>query len=232
MVRYLENVRAVPPELKHPLLNFGMDTPVLIWYVVGYKFMLSRQRHSVTLNLIIMALGDNAVEQAPAIQTPVPTSVTVTNPQPITRLVYIAGITEYEGTNFDKDFVLRFAERVEGLEAILLTRKQMRKLAKSINMSIDTPIDFIMFNNMVGNNESEVELSIERLLKGSTYTDKNGVIVVRSEAGVALFPQAIVLSKETRMLVLQSTVQVVSKKWTSSSKFAPKPATVENDDEE
>lgn len=176
-----------------------------------------------------MAKEAIAVEQAPAIQTPVPT---VNNPKAVIKLVGIAELAVYNGTKYDKDFILRFVAPVSGLDAILLSAKQMTKLAESVGMSIDTPQAFQLFKTIVGNHESEVEVSVEKLLANSVYTDRNGIEVIRKEEGVSILPQSIILPMETRVMLLQSAVKTVTKQWTSASRFAAKPATVENDDEE
>jgi len=177
-----------------------------------------------------MAQEATTVEETPVIKTPSPNPVT--NPAPTTQLVGIAEIGNYTGTKYDKEFILRFVKPVSGLDAILLSTKQMSKLAESIGMTIDTQQAFQLLKTIVGNHESEVEISVERLLKGSTYIDRNGIVVTRSDDGVSILPQAIVLPIETRMLMLNSAVKTVSRQWTSSSKFAAKAAVVENDDEE
>jgi len=179
------------------------------------------------LNFIPMPEPKPAVEQAPA-TSPVPT---ITNPAPTTQLVGIAEFGAYTGTKYDKEFILRFVKPINGLDAILLSTKQMSKLAESVGMSVDTPQAFQLFKTIVGNHESEVEVTVERLLKGSTYIDRNGIVVTRSEDGVSILPQAIVLPIETRMLMLNSAVKTVSKQWTSASRFAPKaePVTTDKD---
>lgn len=171
-----------------------------------------------------MAKANETVEHAP-----VPTTV---NPKSTTQLVGIAEISTYTGTKYDKDYLLRFVKPVEGLDTILLSAKQMAKLAASVGVSIDTPQQFQLLKTLVGNHESEVELSIERLLAGSVYTDRNGIEVTRSENGVSILPQSIILPMETRMLLLNSAVKTVSTQWTSASRFAPKPVVAVGSEEE
>ena len=161
-------------------------------------------------------------------KAPVPT---ITNPKATTQLVGIAELSAYTGTKYDKEFLLRFVKPIEGLDTILLSTKQMSKLAESLGMSIDTAQAFQLFKTIVGNHESEVEVTVERLLKGSTYVDRNGIVVTRSEDGVSILPQSIILPMETRVMLLQSAVKTVSKSWTSASRFAPKAELVTTDED-
>lgn len=174
-----------------------------------------------------MPNGKPAVEQAPA-SSPVPT---ITNPKATTQLVGIAEVSVYTGTKYDKEFLLRFVKPVAGLDTILLSAKQMNKLAESLGMSIDTPQAFQLFKTIIGNHESEVEVSVEKLLAGSEYIDRNGIVVRRAEDGVSILPQSIILPMETRVLLLQSAVKTVTKQWTSASRFAPKAETVTSDED-
>ena len=173
-----------------------------------------------------MATTGHTVEETPVIKTPSPNPVT--NPAPTKVLVGIAELSAYTGTKYDKDYLLRFVKPIDGLDTILLSAKQMQKLAASVGVSIDTAQQFQLLKTLVGNHESEVEISVEKLLSGSVYIDKNGIEVIRKDAGVSILPQSIVLPMETRVMLLQSAVKTVSHQWTSASRFATKPATVEN----
>ena len=170
-----------------------------------------------------MGENDNAVEQAPA--SPVPT---ITNPA-TTRterlLVGIAEISRYDGNRYDKDFVLAFVEEVHGRAAILLSHRQMARLAASIGMSIDTEDQFKNFKMLLGNDEAEVTLQVQFHNAGSTYTDKNGIEVVRTESDVSLLPQTIVLPRETRVMIIKEAVKGLTTTWTSASRFTAKKAT-------
>lgn len=175
-----------------------------------------------------MAKGDNAVEQAPAIPTVERIAPATTRTERV--LVGIAEISRYDGNRYDKDFVLAFVEEVYGRAAILLSHRQMVKLAGSIGMFINTEDQFQNFKMLLGNDEAEVTLQVQFHTAGSTYTDKNGIEVVRTESDVSLLPQTIVLPRETRVMIIKEAVKSLTTTWTSASRFSAKKVTASEEE--
>jgi hypothetical protein len=100
---------------------------------------------------------------------------------------------------------------------------QANNLAATINIFDKGVTAWQQMKTLVGNRRSEIELSVQKQLAGSSYTNKNGVVVVRDEEGFSVLPQMIILPTEIQRSMDENAVKTVVRTWSSSAKFLPKP---------
>jgi hypothetical protein len=150
------------------------------------------------------------------------TSHEVINPAPTAQVVGIAEM-KLRDNDPDKPVMIRLVESVGGTDILLLSVKQADSLAASINIYAKGVDAWRQMKTLVGNRRSEVELSVQLQKKGSSYVDRNGVIVIRDTDGASVLPQTIILPMSIQQDMDTQAVKTVVKSWTSSARFLPQP---------
>ena len=152
----------------------------------------------------------------------------VVNP-PATAIV--VGIAEIKlRDDMDKPVLVRLVEPVGDTEILLLSAKQANALAQSINIFTTGVEGWRLMKATVGNRRSEVELSVQKQVSGSTYVDRSGVIVTRDTDGYSVLPQTLILPMEVQNKLDTDAVRAVSASWKSSARFLPKSTNVAEED--
>lgn len=146
----------------------------------------------------------------------------VVNPPATAQVVGIAEM-KLRDNDPDKPVMIRLVEPVGGTEILLLSVKQADSLAASINIYSKGVDAWRQMKTLVGNRRSEVELSVQLQKKGSSFVDRNGVIVVRDTDGASVLPQTIILPMSIQQDMDTQAVKTVVKSWTSSARFLPQP---------
>lgn len=154
----------------------------------------------------------------------------VTNPEPVAKIVGIAEI-KLRNDNPDKPVMLRLTETIGETDILLLSAKQADSLAMSINIFDKGADAWKRMKTIVGNRRSEIEVSVQLQKKGSTYVNRDGVIIIREEDGYSVLPQMIILPTSIQAEMDTQAVKSIVHTWTSSARFLPK-ANSEPADEE
>ena len=150
------------------------------------------------------------------------TSHDVVNPAPTAQVVGIAEM-KLRDNDPDKPVMIRLVESVGGTDILLLSAKQADSLASSINIYAKGVDAWRQMKTLVGNRRSEVELSVQLQKKGSSFVDRNGVVIVRDTDGASVLPQTIILPMSIQQDMDTQAVKTVVKSWTSSARFLPQP---------
>lgn len=129
----------------------------------------------------------------------------------------------------EKPVLIRLVEKVGDTDILLLSVQQANNLAATINIFDKGVAAWQQMKTLVGNRRSEIELSVQKQLAGSSYTNKNGVIVVRDEEGFSVLPQMIILPTEIQRSMDENAVKTVVRTWSSSAKFLPKAVKAEDE---
>ena len=157
-------------------------------------------------------------------EEPTTTSGGVQNPPATIRIVGIAEIKLLHDRADEKPVLIRLVERIGGTDVLLLSERQANALAESINVFTPGIVGWRTMKAVVGNRRSEIELSVQKQLVGSTFKDRNGVVITRTEEGYSILPQSIILPMETQEKIDSLAVRAVHRTWTSSAKFVPEAA--------
>jgi hypothetical protein len=150
------------------------------------------------------------------------TSHEVANPPAIKQIVRVATIKLRNDT--DKPVLIELVEAIGNTDVLLLSAKQADALAESINIFQKGFDGWAIMKANVGNYRSEVAISVQPQKKGSSYVDRNGVIVIRDTDGINVLPQMFILPDEVQRRMDESAAKAIVKTWTSSARFLPTPA--------
>lgn len=152
----------------------------------------------------------------------------VVNPEAYAVITGIAEIKLRDNAP-EKPVLIRLVEKVGDTDILLLSVQQANNLAATINIFDKGVAAWQQMKTLVGNRRSEIELSVQKQLAGSSYTNKNGVIVVRDEEGFSVLPQMIILPTEIQRSMDENAVKTVVRTWSSSAKFLPKAVKAEDE---
>ena len=152
----------------------------------------------------------------------------VVNPEAYAVITGIAEIKLRDNAP-EKPVLIRLVEKVGDTDILLLSAQQANNLAATINIFDKGVAAWQQMKTLVGNRRSEIELSVQKQLAGSSYTNKNGVVVVRDEEGFSVLPQMIILPTEIQRSMDENAVKTVVRTWSSSAKFLPKPVKAEEE---
>ena len=155
----------------------------------------------------------------------------VINPPATAKIVGVAEI-KLRDDNAEKPVLIRLTDMIGDTEVLLLSAKQADTLAASINI-FDKGVDaWRRMKTTVGNRRSELELSVQVQKKGSTYVDRNGVVVIRDTDGYSVLPQMFILPQAIQAEMDSAAVKSIVHTWTSSARFLPKAQPAETGAEE